>query len=93
MLAINIVLASANGYFYAVTHQKTRLTPPSDLLLDLYFASVIADSILVMISAIMLISAVFKIRKALGDMQGEINVKTLVLHSTAFILFAIGFLT
>jgi hypothetical protein len=89
MLTANIILAAVNGYFFALTHtHKDKLSP---LVMGCYYASVIADSVLVLISGVMLIDAVIKIKKALGDMEGEINVKQLLLHSISFILFALGF--
>ena len=93
MLNLNIILASANGYFYARTHTRTNGETLSDTFLGCYFVSVLVDSILIVISGLVLLHAVFKIKKALGDMEGDINVKQLVLHASSFILFAIGFLT
>lgn len=89
MLFLNIILASANGYFYARTHTAIQ---HSDAFLGCYFLSVLIDSILILISGLLLLDAVFKIRKSLGDMDGDINVRQLILHATSFILFAVGFL-
>jgi hypothetical protein len=50
------------------------------------------DSVLILFTGYTLINSVIKIRQALRDRKGDVNLKAMTIHAIAFGLFAIVFI-